>query len=170
MGALALLHLYAVEFLENLDTMDTSTSNSQDLAPQTITIRNLPWTYFHLTLISTTSLTSASNAPAVDILTARTYITSALQQFLGMTGTAIPIDFLKAKGRDIWIRVPREDGAVFANAINAWIGVEGMAWRIREKTEWLGRLIAGDGRNLFDTSPATTDSLISSLFDGLSGH
>lgn len=123
---------------------------SQNAAPRSIIIRNLPWTYFHLTLISTASLASTSNALTTDILTARTYLTSALQQFLGLTGTAIPIDFLKVQGTDVWIRVPREDGAVLANALSGWLGAEGMAWRIRGKTEWLGRLIAGDGRNLFD--------------------
>lgn len=89
-------------------------------------------------------------APAVDVLTARSYFTSALQQFLGITGTAIPIDFLKVEGSDAWIRVPRDDGAVVVSAVSGWIGTDGFAWRIRGKSEWLGSLIAGDGRELFD--------------------
>ncbi|KAL8739333.1 MAG: hypothetical protein Q9181_000064 [Wetmoreana brouardii] len=117
---------------------------------QTITIRNLPWTYFHLILISTTTLMSTSSAPAIDILTARTYFTSALQQFLGMTGTAIPIDFLKVEGRDVWIRVPREDSAIVMSALSGWTGSEGVAWRTKGKSEWLGSLTAGDGRELFE--------------------
>lgn len=93
---------------------------------------------------------SSSSAPTVDVLTARTYLTSALQQFLGMTGTAIPIDFLKVEGMDVWIRVPREDGAIVVSAVTGWIGSEGTAWRIRGKGEWLGGLVAGDGRDLFE--------------------
>ncbi|KAI4177843.1 MAG: hypothetical protein LQ343_000307 [Gyalolechia ehrenbergii] len=93
---------------------------------------------------------SAAPAPAIDILTARTYLTSALQQYLGLAGTAISIDFLKVQGRDIWVRVPREDGAAFVGAVSGWVGSGGVAWRIRGKSEWLGSLVAGDGRELFE--------------------
>ncbi|KAL8927984.1 MAG: hypothetical protein Q9208_002059 [Pyrenodesmia sp. 3 TL-2023] len=82
------------------------------------------------------------------MLTARTYLTSALQQYRGLTGTAICIDFLKLDGQDVWIRVPREDGAVVVGAVSAWLGAQGVAWRVRGKGEWLGALAAGDGRDL----------------------
>lgn len=113
------------------------------------TIRHLPWTYFHLSLISP-EITSQCTDAEVDILTARTYLTSALQQFLGITGTAIPVDFLKVEGRNIWIRVPRDDSAVIVSALSGWIGRESVAWRIKGKSEWLGSLVAGDGSDLFE--------------------
>lgn len=122
-----------------------------DPTSQTVTIRNLPWTYLHLTLISSSDIMSASTTPATDILTARAHLTSALQQFLGLAGTAISIDFLKVQDRDVWVRVPREDSTAFVGALSGWIGSDGVAWRIRGKSEWLGSLVAGDGRKLFDS-------------------
>ncbi|KAL8843145.1 MAG: hypothetical protein Q9170_000275 [Blastenia crenularia] len=62
---------------------------------------------------------SASSTPPIDILTARTFLTAALQQYLGLAGTAIAIDFLKVEGSDVWVRVPREDGAAVVGAIPA---------------------------------------------------
>lgn len=119
-------------------------------ATQTITIRNLPWTYLHLSLTSPTTLTSASSALAVDVLTARTYLTSALRQFLGLAGTAILVDFLKVDHGHVWIRVAREDGAAVVGAVSAWMGSEGVMWRIRGRSQWLGGLVPGDGRELFE--------------------
>ena len=137
--------------------MNTSKSNSSSSGKQpkgtlseTITIRHLPWTYLHLILISASEITATATDAEVDILTARTYLTSALQQFLGITGTAIPVDFLKVDGREVWIRVPRDDSAVVVSALSGWIGYEGVAWRIKGKSEWLGSLVAGDGRDLFE--------------------
>lgn len=110
---------------------------------KTITIRNPPFSYLHLTL-----LTPATTV--VDLLTARAHLTSALQQFLGVTGTAIPVDFLKIEGCDVWVRVPREDGAAVVSAISGWVGGEGVAWRIREKGDWLGAVVAGGGKKIFE--------------------
>ena len=117
---------------------------------QSMTIRNIPWSYLHLDLISTATLLSTPTAQPIDLLTARKHLTSALQQFLGMTGTAIPIDFLKIQGRGVWIRVPKDDGAIFVSALAGWVGLDGIAWRIRGKSEWLGAIAAGDGRELFE--------------------
>ncbi|KAL8917041.1 MAG: hypothetical protein Q9172_005994 [Xanthocarpia lactea] len=104
---------------------------------ETITIRHLPWTYLHLILISASQITATATDAELDILTARTYLTSALQQFLGITGTAIPVDFLKVEGREVWIRVPRDDSAVVVSALSGWIGHEGVAWRIKGKNIYL---------------------------------
>lgn len=112
-------------------------------APKTITIRNPPFTYLHLTLLSSTT-----NIPPLDILAARAHLTSALQQFLGVTGTAIPVDFLKVEGRDAWVRVPREDGPMVRGALSGWIGDE-VAWRIAGSADWLGALVSGTGQDLF---------------------
>lgn len=86
----------------------------------------------------------------MDILTARTYLTAALQQFLGMTGTAIPIDFLKVEGREVWVRVPREDGAAVVEAVSGWVGGESVGWRVKGKGDWLGTVVAGTGKELFE--------------------
>ncbi|KAL8756574.1 MAG: hypothetical protein Q9199_002855 [Rusavskia elegans] len=127
----------------------SSSQHVETITSEITTIRHLPWTYFHLSLISS-EITSQSTDAEVDILTARTYLTSALQQFLGITGTAIPVDFLKVEGRNIWIRVPRDDSAVVVSALSGWIGRESVAWRIKGKSEWLGSLVAGDGSDLFE--------------------
>ncbi|CAL8582090.1 hypothetical protein XPA_007767 [Xanthoria parietina] len=137
--------------------MTTSKSNppasdqhSESTTSETTTIRRLPWTYFHLVLTSSFEITSTSTVAEIDILTARTYLTSALQQFFGITGTAIPVDFLKVEGKDVWIRVPRDDSAIVMSALSGWIGREGVTWRIKGKSEWLGSLVSGDGSHLFE--------------------
>ncbi len=130
--------------------ISTSSQYLESTRSETITIRHSPWTYLHLILISSYDTTDAFIDAEVDILTARTYLTSALQQFLGITGTAVPVDFLKVEGRSIWIRVPRDDSAVVVSAVSGWIGREGVAWRIKGKSDWLGSLVAGDGNDLFE--------------------
>lgn len=109
----------------------------------------------------------------LDVLSARTYLSSALSQFLGLTGTAIPIDILKidlasstsgqyaqpvlyteARRYDcVWVRVPREDGAAVVAALSSWIGGGGsganIAWRICAKGNYLGALVGGSGKDLF---------------------
>ncbi|KAI9818469.1 MAG: hypothetical protein M1827_000528 [Pycnora praestabilis] len=118
-----------------------------------ITIRTPPWYYIHLELITT----PPSSIP-LDILTARTHLTSALSQFLGLTGTAIPIDFLKVAGREVWIRVPREDGSAVVAAAGGWMGGNGsgvkegeqVGWRVRGMGKWLGGLVAGSGMELYE--------------------
>lgn len=46
--------------------------------------------------------------------------------------------------------MPRNDEAAVAGAVSSWMGGEGVAWRIKGKSEWLGSLVAGDGRDLFE--------------------
>lgn len=115
-----------------------------------ITVRNPPFTYLHLVLLSSSNPLPISNSPPIDILTARAHLTSALSQFLGITGTAIPIDFLKHEGRDVWIRVPREDAAAVVGALSQWVGKDGgVSWRVKGKGQWLGLVAAEDGHELF---------------------
>lgn len=103
----------------------------------------------------------------LDALSARTYLSSALSQFLGLTGTAIPIDILKIEpgssssspstGSDksdcVWVRVPREDAAAVVAALSSWIGGgasgTNVAWRVCAKGNYLGALVHGSGRDLF---------------------
>lgn len=125
---------------------------------RTVLIRSPPHTYFHLTLLSasapslSSSSTVANGPPTIDILTARNHFSSALQQYLGLTGSAIPIDILKIQGRDCWIRVPGEDRTAVTGALSQRVSNDGggVAWRIRSRGEWLGRVAAGTGVDLFD--------------------
>lgn len=111
------------------------------------TIRKPSWTYFHLQLFS-----AASRSDSIDILTAKKYTTSALARFLGLHGTAIPMDIMKLEGRSVWIRVPREHSMAVHEALSSWIGGSedgGVRWIIKGRDEWLVRLVGGDGLDLF---------------------
>ncbi|RMJ28377.1 hypothetical protein PHISP_00764 [Aspergillus sp. HF37] len=109
------------------------------------TSRNPSWTYLKLQLINQPNTSSTTT---LDALTARTLLTSALSQFLGLTGTAIPIDILKISSsespspqdqRVVWIRVPREDASAVVAALSSWIGGSktsgggNVAWRVCAK-------------------------------------
>ncbi|MCJ1339398.1 hypothetical protein MMC09_004687 [Bachmanniomyces sp. S44760] len=122
--------------------------SQQDATTTTSTIRSPPYTYIHLTLLTTPT----SNSP-FDALTARKYLTAALSQFLGLTGTAISVDILKLESQDVWIRVPREDGSLMVEAVSGWVeGSEtaSVGWRVRAVGEWLAGVGKGTGRDLFD--------------------
>lgn len=115
-------------------------------------IKQLPFVYFYISLITNDTLLEKSSLaePAIDMITARTNLDSALQQYLGLTGTAIPIDLLKIEGRDVWIRLPKEDGSAVQGCLSQWTGRDGsVAWRIKAKANVLGQLAAGDGRSHF---------------------
>lgn len=117
-----------------------------------ITIRNPPFTYLHLTLLTSGNSLPIANSPPIDILTARAHLTSALNQLLGIAGTAISIDFLKVEGRDVWIRVPRQDAAGVVGAVSQWVGKDGgVSWRVKGRGEWLGAVGAGDGHEIFES-------------------
>ncbi|KAH6850804.1 hypothetical protein B0I37DRAFT_121752 [Chaetomium sp. MPI-CAGE-AT-0009] len=90
------------------------------------------------------------------MLQLRAYLTTALRQFLGDTGAAIPVDFLAVRGADAWVRVPRQDLAAFVGAVTAFSGVEmsagseegRMVLRVVASGDWLGSLVGkgGEGR------------------------
>ena len=111
------------------------------------TIRKPEFSYIRLALLSPGSILSSTEV-YVDEITARTHLTSALSQFLGLSGTAIAIDILKCQGGDVWIRVPQDDGATVTEALSGWVGND-VAWRIKGSGVWLGGLAMGDGRNMF---------------------
>ena len=136
-----------------MDSLPTPRPSSPTLKPDsnpsfTKTVRHLPYTYFHLTLLGGTTIPPGANQD-IDAITARTFLTTALNQFLGITGTAIPIDILQTKGRDVFIRVPGEDGPAVLQALTAWTG-ESAAWSVKGKGGWLGAVVAGNGRELFE--------------------
>ena len=119
---------------------------------------NSPLMKYRITHPTNQPPTNNTNNNPLDPLTARTYLTSALSQFLGLTGTSISIDILKISSENatdtVWIRVPRPDGAAVVAALSSWIGggssgSGSVAWRVCGKGNFLNPLIAGDGADLF---------------------
>ena len=130
--------------------------NSKPAIETTTTFRHPPYTYIHLsfTIVSTTntSTRAQSTKPAeVDAITALQYLTAALQQSLGLTGTAIPVDILKIEDQDIWVRVPYEDGSAVMAAVSQWSSpARGVALRVKGRSAWLGGLVGrGDESKLW---------------------
>ncbi|ROW08820.1 hypothetical protein VMCG_02769 [Cytospora schulzeri] len=114
------------------------TGKSHDI--YTTTIKTPTYAYAHLELITTTTTSSAT---LLDDLQVRSYLTSALKQFLGSTGSGMPIDILKVDGRDCWVRVPRQDLGAFAAALAVWPGSGGAVtgFLVRAAGDWLGALV-----------------------------
>lgn len=110
------------------------------------TIRNPPWAYIHLE--RTTSSTTA--VPALDAVTAQLNLTSALSQFLGLHGAAIPFDILKLECQDVWIRLPAEDQSALVAAVGGWISKGGEGWRVKGWSSWNANAVGRDnGQDLF---------------------
>ncbi|CAO2648229.1 Nn.00g074960.m01.CDS01 [Neocucurbitaria sp. VM-36] len=106
------------------------------------TFRKPTWSYFHLRLITpgtasasiqpqpqpplpsstTPQIPSTSTISDIDPLTTSTLLSHPLTQHLGTTGSAIPIDMLKTRHRDVWVRVPRQDARAFRAGLSAWVG------------------------------------------------
>ena len=107
------------------------------------TIRNPPWSYIQLSLIT--------NTPnyQLDALTAHLHLRAALSQFLGLHGTAIPIDILKLHDSDVHIRVPREDASAVVIAVGGWVGKTGEGWRVKNSGCWGAGLHSSAGADLF---------------------
>ncbi|KAF7874751.1 hypothetical protein EAF04_001926 [Stromatinia cepivora] len=106
-----------------------------------ITITTPLFSYIHLEL-----QTSSLKKPQLDDITAKSYIASGMTQFLGLHGSAISIDILKTEGKDVWIRVMREDASAVVAALGGWIkrlgnGDERVGWRVKGRTNWLGGLV-----------------------------
>jgi ribonuclease P/MRP protein subunit POP8 len=107
----------------------------------TLTLRSTPYTYLHLSL---TNITEPIARAPLDSITARTYLTSALSQFLGLTGTAIPIDIIKVTERHFWVRLPKEDARAVVAALGQWTNtMVGVSLRVEGRGEWLGGIVAG---------------------------
>ncbi|OQN98264.1 hypothetical protein B0A48_15540 [Cryoendolithus antarcticus] len=124
------------------------TPKTQTLA--NLTLRNPQWSYIHLSLVSAKSPSSSLEYPPLDALTAHLHLTSALSQFLGLHGGAIPIDILKLEGQDVWIRIPADDRVGFVAATGGWTGRGGEGWRIVGWSSWSADASGRDGgRDLF---------------------
>jgi ribonuclease P/MRP protein subunit POP8 len=107
------------------------------------TVRQPPYAYAQIKVDSGDSSVSA----ALDPLLARSYCASALQRFLGITGSAITVDILKVDERagEFWVRVPRPDLGRFSAAITTWPGASqsgsSAVLRVVACGDWLGSLL-----------------------------
>lgn len=112
------------------------------------TLRNLAWSYLHLQHLTPNT---PSSATSLDAVTAHLHLQAASTQFLGLHGSAIPIDILKLEGQDIWIRVPAEDKGAATAAIGGWVSGKGEGWRVKGCSSWDVRAIGRDGgQDLFN--------------------
>jgi ribonuclease P/MRP protein subunit POP8 len=114
------------------------------------THRRPQWTYFHLLVFST-----ASNPAPVDIITVKQYLNSATTRFLGLIGSAIPVDILNLAGNDVWVRVPRDTSVAFHEAVSAWSGSE-VSFVTKGKSDWLPSLASGSPEELFRENGGST--------------
>ncbi|KAG6056674.1 hypothetical protein E4U17_002032 [Claviceps sp. LM77 group G4] len=105
-----------------------------------IPLAEQPWSYAYLELA-----TDGPQPITLDNLMVKSYMTAALTQFLGLTGSAIPIDILKAQDSICWVRLPREDMDSFAAAITAYRGSREadtqFVLRMKGSSNWLGLLL-----------------------------
>ncbi|KMQ81611.1 hypothetical protein RF55_25771 [Lasius niger] len=112
----------------------------------TCTIKLPPFSYVQLELV-----TDGPDRIELDNLQAKSYCTAALRQFLGLSGTAMSMDILKAEGRECWVRIPRQDLGSFAAAVTAWKGTNDGATqcllRIKQCSDWLGVMVGADGQD-----------------------
>jgi ribonuclease P/MRP protein subunit POP8 len=126
--------------------MEAGTQKSHQKGPLvqkevTFTLRAAPYTYLQL---SVKTVAHPTGRPPLDAITARTYLTTALSQYLGLTGTAISIDILKVTDQDFWIRVPRQDASAVVAAVGQWANSQlGVSLKIEGRGEWLGGVVAG---------------------------
>lgn len=108
------------------------------------TIRQPQFAYAYLELICDTE-----NKPPVEIITFRSHLTAAFTQFLGLTGSAMPVDILKVEGRECWIRVPLEDLSTVIAAVTGWLGNVGqeerIAWKVKDSGNWLSSIVGSKG-------------------------
>lgn len=133
------------------------------------TFRKPTWSYLHLALVTPGTASQPLSASAaelvsrdIDALTVSTLLLQPLTAYLGITGSAVPIDILHAQGRNAYIRIPRQDARAFRAGLSGWIGscdagsVPGVkeggrvnvAWRVVAEGKSLG-LLRGAGGELF---------------------
>lgn len=120
----------------------------------TFTLRDPPYAYLQLQV----TLYPSSQTLSLDDIMLKAHLNNALSQYLGITGTAIPIDILKVEGSHAWIRLPREDESAVVAALSQWAGKGGVSIRAFERSSWLGMLTAGaDDTKLWSTETSATE-------------
>ena len=130
------------EIIEDVTILDPSKDKRKRERGHEITSRMIkapPFSYAHLELTSTSTATSMRT---LDEITIRSYLNSALTQFLGLSGAAITVDILKTEANECWVRVPRQDLSPFLAGVGGWIGEHGaVGWRVRSSGNWLSALV-----------------------------
>ncbi|KAL0944101.1 uncharacterized protein CTRU02_201988 [Colletotrichum truncatum] len=115
----------------------------------TCTVKNPPFSYVQLELVS--DVAKSSDSVPLDELQVRSYCNAALRQFLGATGSAIPIDILKVEDKACWLRIPRLDLSPFAAAVTAWAGASEQGnrqvLRVNQCSDYLGAMVGADGQD-----------------------
>ena len=91
----------------------------------------------------------SSNLPPHDVLTAKQRISAALTRFLGVLGSAIQVDILHLDGNDLWVRVPKDSGNAFHEAISSWSESGTMKYVIKGRDDWLVKLMQYNAEDLF---------------------
>lgn len=114
----------------------------------THTIKSPPFSYLSLELMPAHDAAALASSP-LDALTVHRYVGLALSQFLGLAGTAVPIDILRVDGRECWLRVAHGDLGLVRAAVGGWTGPPGcseaegkVGWKITASGRWLGLLVA----------------------------
>ena len=147
--------------MESTQVVDIAMANTSDVPSPSLkrnrtgqestarAIKTPAFSYVCLELMS-----DGATPPSLDDLSVRSYLTSGLSQFLGLTGSAISVDILKVEDKECWVRVPREDLSAVLAATGQWSsGVNNgsrMAWRLKASGNWLGSLLrASNAQNVW---------------------
>lgn len=115
------------------------------MAETKFTLRNPSYSYIHLRIADQANSTSHKQKEQLELdeITVLSHLTGALSQYLGLAGTAIPIDTLKVQALEAWIRLPIEDERVVVAALSQWVGKGGVTVRVLGRGSWLGGLQRG---------------------------
>jgi hypothetical protein len=134
------------EAKEKQSLKNKNRKKSQDLSNiiQSHTLRFAQWTYFHLRLFSL-----SANPVEHDILTAKQRISAALVRFLGVLGSSIQVDILHLDNNDLWVRVPRECGNAFHEAMSSWSEADTIKYVVKGRDDWLVKLLPNKAEDLF---------------------
>ncbi|RMZ91436.1 hypothetical protein DV736_g1327, partial [Chaetothyriales sp. CBS 134916] len=115
----------------------------QEILDTSFALRHPPYSYIHLSLVK---LNTTQQPILLDPVTLLSYLNSALQSYLGLSGTAIPIDVLKMRNQDAWIRTSFEDANAVVASVSQWSGGGsggggGVQLRVKGRGTWLGGLV-----------------------------
>ncbi|KAK4177197.1 hypothetical protein QBC36DRAFT_237172 [Triangularia setosa] len=157
----------------DIDPFSSLPKTKKSFPLTTLTLSKSQYSYAHLTLLTP----SSSSQTELDNLQLKSYLTSALSQFLGQTGAAIPIDILyisdssddtqqqqqqqqqqhASTSFSAWVRLPRPDLAAFSAAVTAFPGISSsgkdnnkLVLRVEAAGDYLGALLGrGEEQNIW---------------------